>query len=81
VSRALEATELSQVKTLFAAVKVSGRTDCGADKDLRELTVYAPGESLTYGDDFYACSIKDKPVVGSEQIDSLAAKLRELATK
>jgi hypothetical protein len=77
--RALNATELSMVRTALGAVSVSDRRVCGADKGQVELEVATSTQSLTYGDDFYGCVPNYTAFVDTASLDNLYAVLNELA--
>ena len=80
-SRTLTAAELQAVKVSAAAVHVSTRDTCGADKPSLSITVTAGAQSLVYGDDFYACvRTTYQHFVDGSALDSLTAVLSPLAT-
>jgi hypothetical protein len=61
------------LRTAIAAVTVSDRRTCGADKGLVELEVDDGTNSVTYGDDFYGCSPNYQQFVRSDDLDNLLA--------
>lgn len=58
---------------------VAGDGQCGADKQTLDVTITTPTGQQTYGDSFYSCSIKDKPLIRSESLDRLFGQLYMLA--
>ena len=61
----------TSIDAAVAGVKVSGKTNCGADADHRELTVVSADGSLTYGDDFYACQATYQHFVTFDSLSNL----------
>jgi hypothetical protein len=57
---------------------VPNDNSCGADKPTLQVTISTPAGQQVYGDSFYACAIKDKPLVKSEALDSLLNELFKL---
>ena len=51
---------------------------CGADKSILEVTITTPSGKQVYGDSFYSCTIKDKPLLKTETISSLFQQLYNL---
>jgi hypothetical protein len=78
-SRALQAAEWSALQPKLAALIVSDRLDCGADKAQFALTVTTPGGDLEYGDDFYACQDRSRPYIVSDALGGALAALGALA--
>jgi hypothetical protein len=78
-SRTLTTSEWTAARSAAQAVRVSSRTTCGADKDLRFLEVRAGMTNTVYGDDFYACRTGYKYFVESAGLDQLAATVASLA--
>lgn len=58
---------------------VAGDGSCGADKQTLDITITTPSGQQAYGDSFYSCSIKDKPLIKSESLDRLFGQLYMLA--
>ena len=58
---------------------VAGDGLCGADKGTLDVTITTPSGQQTYGDSFYSCSIKDKPLVRTDALDRLFSQLYTLA--
>lgn len=50
---------------------VPNDNSCGADKPTLQVTIGTSAGQQVYGDSFYACIIKDKPLVESMALDSL----------
>lgn len=48
---------------------------CGADKSIVEVTVTTPSFTQVYGDSFYSCTIKDKPLIKTETLSMLMQQL------
>lgn len=78
-SRLLADSELVAVRMALGAVRVSGRTACGADKDRRAIVLGTSSGSLTYGDDFYACDMQYLAYADTDALDLLASLLANLA--
>ena len=78
-SRALQAAEWSTLQPKLAALVVSGRADCGADKSVFALTVTTSAGDLEYGDDFYACQDRSRPYIVSDALGGALAALGALA--
>jgi hypothetical protein len=77
-SRTLTASELAGVEAALAAVRVSARTDCGADKERLTMTVVQGSAQMVYGDDFYACDMMEAQYVQSQGLDALVSTLTTL---
>ena len=58
---------------------VAGDGTCGADKGTLDVTITTPSGTQIYGDSFYSCSIKDKPLVKTDALDRLFGQLYTLA--
>ncbi|HNN50820.1 MAG TPA: hypothetical protein PKO07_07340 [Pseudomonadota bacterium] len=58
---------------------VAGDGLCGADKGTLDVTITTPSGQQIYGDSFYSCSIKDKPLVRTDALDRLFSQLYTLA--
>ena len=67
----LDGPEWTSVESAMAAVRVSDKTTCGADAEQRELTVKTAKDSLTYGDDFFACDTSYTYFVTSDSLANL----------
>jgi hypothetical protein len=78
-TRTLSSSERHDAQAALHAVRVSDGTGCGADKAYLELTVHSPTGWLTYGDDFYACTNKDKFVYFVNGLDNLHTALSPMA--
>ena len=78
-SRALQDAEWSALQPKLAALVVSARVDCGADKAVFALTVTTSAGDLEYGDDFYACQDRSRPYIVSDALGGALAALRMLA--
>jgi hypothetical protein len=59
-------------------VRVSARNVCGADKPTLTLTVFEGSAEMVYGDDFYACDMKEAHYVESAGLDALVYTLMTL---
>jgi hypothetical protein len=68
----------SAVHDAVAAVTVSGKTNCGADADSRNLTVVKASDSFVYGDDFYACLGKYSAFVSFDRLNDLQQVLQSI---
>jgi hypothetical protein len=77
-SRTLTPSELANLRAAIAAVQVSDRTICGADKPQLTLTVFQGSDQQVYGDDFYACLKTYSAFVTSETLDPLFAAFTQL---
>jgi hypothetical protein len=78
-SRALQDAEWSTLQPKLAALVVSARTTCGADKPELALIVTTSAGDLEYGDDFYACQDRARPYIVTDALDSALATLGTLA--
>lgn len=78
-SRALQAAEWSTLQPKLAALVVSDRVDCGADKPVFALTVTTSAGDLEYGDDFYACQDRSRPYIVSDALGGALAALGTIA--
>jgi hypothetical protein len=79
-SRPLTATERDQARATVAALVPSHRTDCGADKGTWELEAHdAAGNTVLYGDDFYACQKRYQRYLTSESLEQLLAVVSPMA--
>jgi hypothetical protein len=78
-SRALQEPEWSTLQPKLAALVVSARVDCGADKAVFALTVTTSAGDLEYGDDFYACQDRSRPYVVSDALGGALGALGALA--
>jgi hypothetical protein len=78
-SRLLTTAERTQATDDARAVKVSGRTSCGADKPTLNLEVDTSSSSALYGDDFYACDKQYQHYVISSALDQLGQTLSSMA--
>lgn len=78
-SRALQAAEWSALQPKLAALIVSDRIDCGADKPQFALIVTTSAGDLEYGDDFYACQDRARPYIVSDALGGALAALGALA--
>ena len=74
-SRILTATERDMLVTALQAVVPSTRTNCGADKSDRRLTITGPSGANIYLDDFYACLHLGVYVSGIDTVFSVASTL------
>jgi len=78
-SRALQAAEWSALQPKLAALVVSGRLDCGADKPTYVLIVTTSAGDLEYGDDFYACTDTSRLYIVSDALGGALGALGALA--
>jgi len=78
VDHPVDAAHWSAVHAALAAVTVSDRTSCGADKDRESLTMSTATDSVTYGDDFYACAKQYPRFVASDSLANLYQTLASL---
>ena len=79
-SRTLTSAEMTSATAAARAVKVSNRTTCGADLDLRSLEVVSSAlVSTIYGDDFYACDKQYDLYVEFEGLENLREVLDGMA--
>ena len=74
-SRVLTAEERDMLVTALEAVVPSTRTNCGADKSERLLTITRPSGTMPYHDDFYACRASGVYVHGIDAVFSVAGTL------
>jgi hypothetical protein len=77
-TRALTASERTQVVSAIQAVTISDGDTCGADLDSRQITVTSNGVTTIYGDDFYACSKQYGRYVTSQSLAQLLDMYRTL---
>ena len=63
----------------LAALIVSDRLACGADKAQFALVVTTPAGDLEYGDDFYACQDRSRPSILSDALGNALGALGALA--
>jgi hypothetical protein len=68
-ARILDAAEWNGLQPTLSALVVSDAKDCGADKPELALIVTVDGNDLEYGDDFYGCNAKGKPLIKSNALD------------
>jgi hypothetical protein len=80
-SRALDSAEWSALQPKLAALVVSDRMMCGADKSRLAAIVTTSAGDLEYGDDFYACQDPSQLYLVSTALDQALAALGELARK
>lgn len=78
-SRTLQDAEWSALQPELAALVVSDRQTCGADKPTLALIVTTSAGDLEYGDDFYACQDRSRPYIVSTALDTALAALGALA--
>jgi hypothetical protein len=78
-SRALQAAEWSAAQPKLAALVVSDRQTCGADKPRYALIVTTSAGDLEYGDDFYACLDRSRPYILSDALGDALGTLGALA--
>lgn len=76
-ARALSDAEWAALQPTLRGLVVDDGKTCGADKPTLTLVVTTAAGDLTYGDGFYGCAIKDKPLIES---DALSAALQALGT-
>jgi hypothetical protein len=73
---ALSDADLATLTFAAAAVTVSARRECGADRGARELRVESADAALTYGDDFWGCLEDYDSYVDWQDLDNLQALLQ-----
>jgi len=78
IDHPLDSTQWATVHAALAGVTVSDRNSCGADKNTEIFTVHTSSDSVTYGDDFYACQHQHASYVTSDSLDHLYATLYAL---
>jgi hypothetical protein len=78
-SRTLQDAEWSALEPRLAALIVSDRLTCGADKAELALVVTTPAGDLEYGDDFYACQDRSRPYILSDALGNALGALGALA--
>jgi hypothetical protein len=76
-SAVVEGAKLDKVKLALSKLKVVSGGNCGADKQNVELTIEQSGVSQVYGDAFYGCVIKDKPLIESSALSELDDAFRK----
>lgn len=79
-NKTLTDAELKDLSQTLGNLRVVGNQGaCGADKPLLTIAVRTSGGSVTFADSFYACSIKDKPLLESRAVDATFQKFSALA--
>lgn len=78
-SRKLADAEWSALQPQLAALVVSDRQTCGADKPEYALIATTSAGDLEYGDDFYACEDRLRPYIVSDALGSALSALGALA--
>ena len=78
-SRTLTAAEFKDLSDSLEKLKIVSATVCGADKAKLALSVTTGGGTQDYGDSFYGCEIKDRPLVDFSQLGEVLSKFRSLA--
>ncbi len=73
--RVLSAAGFESVSAVVKKLKVVADGSCGADKETLELELSNGFETRSYGDSFYGCTIKDKPLVESGFLSELQSVL------
>ncbi len=76
-SGTVEGAKIDKVNLALSKLKVVGEGNCGADKQNVELTIEQNGISQIYGDAFYGCVIKDKPLIDSGALSELDDAFRK----
>jgi hypothetical protein len=74
----LDDSSWAKVHAALAAVTVSDATSCGSDKNDESLTTATASQTITYGDDFYACHKEFDQYVTTSSLDQLSATLYAL---
>jgi hypothetical protein len=80
-SRALDSAEWSALEPKLAALVVSDKATCGADKATLAAIVTTSGGELEYRDDFYACLDRTRVYVVGSGLDAALAAVGQLARK
>jgi hypothetical protein len=75
---AVDSAHWPAVATAVADVTVSDGTGCGADKDQWVFAVQSPSDTVTYGEDFYACNTQYPRYVTTTSLESLYTTLNAL---
>ena len=74
-NRTLTDAELKDLSQTLGNLRVVGNQGaCGADKPLLTIAVRTSVGSVTFADSFYACSIKDKPLLESRAVDAAVVR-------
>lgn len=67
--KVLTDAEFKNLSPYLENLTVAGPSSaCGADKSIVEIRVTTPSRTQVYGDSFYSCMIKDKPLIKTETI-------------
>jgi hypothetical protein len=78
-SKTLSEADFKELTTYLEKLTVAPNDNtCGADKPTETLTIVTPSGQQVYGDSFYACNTKDKPLVQSDGLDNLLAEFNKL---
>ena len=78
VDHPLDSMTWAAVRSALANVAISNASSCGADKDQQSLTVQTSSDTMTYGDDFYACQKQYEAYVATAGLDHLYEELSQL---
>lgn len=78
--RTLSVPELKDLSGALEKLKVVANENlCGADKPTQEATVITARGAQVYGDSFYSCSIKDRPLLDSGALSQALSSIAALA--
>lgn len=76
--RTLTESEYGTLGTALSKLVVVTETICGADKPVYALTVRTAGGVQEYGDSFYACNIRDRPLIDTGALGQALSAFRAL---
>ncbi len=74
-TRVLSVASFETISTVLKTMKVVAEGPCGADKETLELELSNASQTQAYGDSFYSCTTKDKPLVDSTFLSDLQSAL------